>query len=193
MSRTVCLRGWRLIILRLINLLITEKLLKSIKLPELIEDKSARYIKLGLGRDLAVLLAKSPRAALFDRFLKKFPKIKPSFLAETLATIDKVIRREFKIEISPSDEDFEVLFDALDKNKIDKASVTEIFKQNKPVKDIIKNYYLMSDEEVEKIIKKIVEKNKGAPFNALMGEVMKELRGKASGEKVTKILKKLVS
>jgi len=171
---------------------ITEKMLKSIKLPELIEDKAMRYIKLGLTRDLAVLLAKSPRADFFDKFMKKFPKIKAAFLAETLATIDKVVRREFKIEISPSEQDFEILFAELNKGNIDKASVIEIFRQNKPVKDVIKKFQLLSDKEVEKIIKQVVEKNKNAPFNALMGLVMKELRGKASGEKVMIILKKLV-
>ncbi len=173
-------------------ILVDKNLLAKIKLPELIEDKVARFVKLGLSKDLAELLAKSARTFLFDKFIKKFKNIKPAFLAETLATIDRIVRREFNVEISPSDEDFEIVFTELDKGKIDKASIIKIFKENKSVKKIIKNFYLTSDADVEKTIKQIVNKNKGAPFNALMGLVMKELRGKASGETVMKILKKLV-
>ncbi len=171
---------------------VDKHLFAKIKLPELIEDKSKRFIKIGLSKDLAELIAKSPRNNLFEKFVKKFKNIKPSFLAETLAAIDRVVRREFNIEISPSEEDFEVVFAELNKGRIEKASIIKIFKENKPVKKIIKDFYLKSDENIEKIIKNIIQKNKGASFNALMGLVMKELRGKASGEIVVKILKKLI-
>ncbi|HDD70916.1 MAG TPA: Glu-tRNA(Gln) amidotransferase subunit GatE [Candidatus Woesearchaeota archaeon] len=172
---------------------ISEEWFESVEVPELIEDKVVRFVKLGLSKDLAELIAKSPRAGIFDRFVKSFPKLKPSFIAETLATIERVVRREFKVEISPTEDDFDVLFSNIAEGKVDKSSVVDIFRQNKPVKDVISKFLLLSDSEVERIVKQIVDKNKGVPFNALMGLVMKELRGKASGEKVVKFLKKLVS
>ena len=58
-------------------------------------------------------------------------------------------------------------------------------------KDISK-YALISDKELEKELKKIVEKNKGLPFGALMGIAMKKFRGKAEGKKISEILKKLM-
>jgi len=48
----------------------------------------------------------------------------------------------------------------------------------------------MSDEEIKKILKEIIEKNKDAPFNALMGQAMARLRGKADGKKIVELLKK---
>lgn len=170
---------------------VSTELLDSVVLPELIEDKVQRFKKIGLSVDLAELIAKSPRADLFDVFVKKFSKIKPAFIAEVLGSIDRFIRREFNIEISPSEEDFDIFFFELEKGKIDKASVYDVFKLNKPVKDIVKDFYLSSGADVENVVKDIVKKNPDASVNALMGLVMKELRGKVSGESVMKILKKL--
>ena len=41
-------------------------------------------------------------------------------------------------------------------------------------------------------IKEILKKNPGAPFNALMGEVMKQLKGKVDGKKASELIKKLL-
>ena len=46
-------------------------------------------------------------------------------------------------------------------------------------------------EELEKIISKIISENQGAPFGALMGKVMAALKGKASGQEISGMIKKL--
>jgi glutamyl-tRNA(Gln) amidotransferase subunit E len=51
----------------------------------------------------------------------------------------------------------------------------------------------MDEKEIKKILKEIVEKNKGAPFNALMGQAMTRLRGKADGKKIVELLKKEIT
>ena len=56
----------------------------------------------------------------------------------------------------------------------------------------MKNYETISNDEISKKIKEIVENNKGAPMGALMGICMKELAGKASGKVISEELKKLV-
>ncbi len=172
---------------------ITDSLLSEIKLPELIEDKIKRFQKIGLGKDLAELLAKSSRTELFDLFYKKFKNVKPSFIAEILCSIKRIIRREFDIEINPSDDDFEVFFFELNRGKIEKGCVNAVFKQKKPVKLIIKDFYLLSDKEIEKIVNDFIKNNKNVPLKALMGQIMSKLRGKASGEKVQAIIKKTLN
>ena len=52
----------------------------------------------------------------------------------------------------------------------------------------------VSDQELRKIIKQVIEKNKDAlqkhnPIGILMGEVMKEVKGRADGKKIAEILK----
>jgi glutamyl-tRNA(Gln) amidotransferase subunit E len=170
---------------------ITEEMVSSVELPELIEHKIGRYEKLGLGHDLAELTAKSDRALLFDIFVRSFSQLKPAYIAETLMTAERNVKRQFNMEISPSDEDFCALFQALEHGEISKESVLEILKEKKPVKDVLHKYRLMSEGDLLRALTQIVEKNKGMPFNALIGRAMAELRGKASGQKIAELLKKL--
>jgi len=97
---------------------LTKKLIDSIELPELIDVKTKRYVKLGLSQDLAELTAKSG-SQLFDDFVKSFKGLKPAYIAEVLMTSERNIRRQFNVEISPADEDYCELFTALehDENK----------------------------------------------------------------------------
>lgn len=171
---------------------ITKEMLAKIKIPELIEHKAARYEKLGLAGDLAELLARSEKTKLFDEFVSKFKKLKPAYVAELLMTSAKNAKKQFNVEISPADEDFEQIFAALEKGEISKESVLQILAEGKPVKEVIGKSKLISDKELEEQLKEIVKLNKNVPFNALIGIAMAELRGKAAGEKIFRILKKLV-
>ncbi|MBW3001981.1 Glu-tRNA(Gln) amidotransferase subunit GatE [Candidatus Woesearchaeota archaeon] len=172
---------------------ITKKMISSIKLPELITDKAPRYEKMGLGKDLAILTAKSPKAVLFEKLVVKHKKIKAAYIAEIVMTADKIVKRQFKIDINPTEEDYELLFDELSADKISKENVLDILKENKPVSAVIEKYHMMSDKELEAELKKIVSANKGLQFNALIGEAMKKLRGKAAGKKISEMLRKMAS
>ncbi|MEM3154231.1 MAG: Glu-tRNA(Gln) amidotransferase subunit GatE [Candidatus Woesearchaeota archaeon] len=170
---------------------LTKKMIDEVELPELIEHRIARYEKLGLGHDLAELTAKSDRSALFDDFVKSFKGLKPAYIAELLMTAERTIKRQFGIEICPSDEDYCAILQALEHEEISKESILEILKEKKPVRDILHKYRLMSEGELLRALTRIVENNKGLPFNALIGKAMAELRGKASGQKIVELLKKL--
>jgi len=164
---------------------------KDVVLPELISDKSKRYReKHKLGEDLAKLLAKSNKVDLFEEFAEKFKQIKPGFIAEVILTAPRSIKRQFNVEINPSDEDYRLLFKELNKGRISKDSVLSILKENKPVVQVISKYELMSDKELREQIKVIVSKNKDLPFKALIGIVMSKLKGKADGKKIVEMLKK---
>lgn len=169
----------------------TKQLIDSIVLPELIEHKIGRYEKLGLGHDLAELTAKSDRTVLFDNFVRSFKQLKPAYIAELLMTSERTIRRQFNIEISPSDEDFCALLAALEHDEVSKESVLDILKEKKPVKEVLRKYRTLSESELLRELTRIIEANKGMPFNALIGKAMAELRGKASGQKIVELLKKL--
>ena len=161
---------------------------------ELIEDKVKRFEKIGLGKDLALLTAKSGKVEWFEEFAKKFKSIKPAFIAETLVSTTREIRRKFTPDIDNlTKESFEEIFSYLNEGKVSKESIMNILIDyaKGDFKDISK-YALICDKELEKELKKIVEKNKGLPFGALMGIAMKKFRGKAEGKKISEILKKLM-
>ncbi len=172
---------------------IDKEVLDELTLPELIEDKAKRYEKLGLSKDLAELTARSEKSALFDHFAKNFTELKPAYIAEILITSVRTIKRQHKVDINPTENDFRAIFASLVAQQITKESVLEILRQNKPVPSIIHDYCTITDTELRTALKKIVLENKGAEFNSLIGTAMKQLRGKASGEKIVQLLKALVS
>jgi glutamyl-tRNA(Gln) amidotransferase subunit E len=173
------------------TIVIDKKMLKDIKLPELIDDRAVRYEKLGLGKDLAALAAKSARSPFFDTAVKSFSQLKPSYIAEILLTSAKTLKAK-GIEITPNTEDFMTLFDALAHSKISKESVLKILSEQKPIKSIIAQYYMLSDAAIEKKVKELMKKYGDLPFNALIGKIMNDLRGQAPGKKVMDILKSMV-
>lgn len=172
---------------------ITEAVIDDIELPELIGDKAKRYEKAGMGKDLAELTARSEQADLVDEFITRFLEIKPAYIAELVMTAAKTIKRNFGIDINPTPDDFLQLFAALAGGQITKESVLDVLKENKPVSEAIHLYHVISDTELRTTLKKIVQENPGVPFNALIGIAMKQLRGKAAGEKITQFLKALAS
>jgi len=54
----------------------------------------------------------------------------------------------------------------------------------------LSKYKAVDTDEVEKIIKKLVEENSNLTIGALMGDAMKLLRGKVDGKVIMDLLKK---
>ena len=158
-------------------------------LPETVQQKTIRYQKRGLGEDLAKDIAKE-NSALFEACLGY--GLKEAYVAEILVSAAPTIRRQHNVDISPTDEDYHDLFKAIGKGEAAKENALDILKENKPVKDVLKKYKSMPDKDLKEHLERIVAANKGAPMGALMGLAMRELRGKAPGEKIAKLLKDLV-
>jgi glutamyl-tRNA(Gln) amidotransferase subunit E len=169
---------------------------KSIKieLPELIDSRIRRYIKTyGMSKDLAEAIARSTYCALFEKSVKAHKNLKAAYIAETLISAPREIFRDEKIDISGlPDECWTELFTHLDKGAIPKESAKTAMIDMKKGSFSLESYKGVDDKVLEKEIKKIIEANKGASFGALMGEVMKEFRGKADGKTLSSILKKLM-
>lgn len=168
--------------------------LKNIKDVEMIEDKVKRYEKMGINNDLAKVLAKSEKADTFDRFSKQFKKIKPAFLAETLISSLREIKRKYEINVDHiTDKEFEEIFAALDEEKINKSVVMDILIDHAHGKfENFDKYKLEGVDNLEDEIKTIVKENPGLNPGAYMGIIMKKFQGKVDGKAVMDILKKLI-
>lgn len=167
---------------------ITNELLKKIKLPELIAEKA---IKIEKKYKIKPELAKELIEINFDKYVKEFPKIGPEFIAHSLIEIPKEIKSRFNLETKE-----EFVLEALkylNDNKIQKDAVLDLIVELTKNKKIdLDKYKPVDKKELENKVKKIVEKNKGASFNALMGEVMKEFKGKINGKDASDLLKKFL-
>lgn len=166
----------------------------EVQIPELLEEKFVRYQKdYKMSKDLAEFVAKSDRMPLFEELVNKYPNMKAAFLAETLTSTLLEIKRKYELDSSKlTDDNFREMFQYLDEGKVHKDIVIDVLIDMIKGKFDLKNYESLSTEDISQTIKEIVEKNKGAPFGALMGQCMKQLAGKASGEIISKELKKLV-
>jgi len=176
----------------------TFELLKEVKkhLPETWDQKIKRYRKSGLSNELGKQIVKSEYVDLFE-FITKKTKINPNIIANVFVNTLKDLKKREKIPVENlKNEDFEELFELLDEGKIVKESIPDILSykaknSNVKMSEVIKKLGLetMIKEELLKIVKDVVEKNKDQPINKIIGIVMSRVRGKAKSKDVVKMVR----
>jgi len=162
--------------------------------------------KYKLNPQLAEQIFDSRYIELFEEIIEKI-KTNPTFVASILcSTIINLERSGLNSNLLKNDEIFK-LFGLLEGGKIAKESIEIIFEsimsgKSNSTEEAMKNASIESinEEEIEKIIVDIVDKNENIINNQkeravgpLMGIIMKELRGKASGEIINKLLLKNIN
>lgn len=168
--------------------------MEGIELPELLEDKVKRYQdELKLSKDLAEFIARSPKVILFEELVKKHPKIKPAFIAETLTSTLLEIKRKYEKDPEIlTDENFRKIFSYLSEDKIHKDIILDVLIDIITGEFKLEKYSSLGTEDLHDELVKIINENKGAPFPALMGMAMKKLAGKASGKFISEELKRIL-
>ena len=184
---------------------ITNEIIDPIKnnLPELPDEKQSRIIKqYSLSEDLASLLVRRVEADTFEDILTK-AKVDPTTVGSVLSYDLRDIRREGQDITTITENRLIEGFKLLEENKISKDAVKDLIIAmcKNPDKDANtlaneNNLILLSEEEVKNIISEIVEKNVSminqrqmGAMGPLMGMSMKQLKGKADGSIVNKIVK----
>ena len=168
-------------------------------------DESLKEIetKYKINSQLAEQIFDSRYIGLFEKIVEKI-KTNPTFVASVLcSSITNLERSGLDSNLLKNEEIFKI-FELLEDGKIAKESIDIIFEnimsgKSKNIEEAMKNASIESvnEEDLEKIIESIVDKNEGIIKNQkeraigpLMGIVMKELRGKASGEIINNLLSK---
>ena len=168
-------------------------------------DDSIKEIetKYKINPQLAEQIFDSRYIGLFENIIKRI-NTSPTFVASILCSSITNLERSGLDSNLLKNEEISKLFQLLEKGEISKESIEIILEnimsgKSKTVKEAIENTSIesISEEDLEKIIEEIVEKNesiiknqKERAMGPLMGIVMKELRGKASGEMINSILLK---
>lgn len=153
-----------------------------------------------LNTQLAEQVFDSDYMELFEKISKR--NIAPNFIASVLcSTITNLQRKGLDISLL-SNEQIEESFELLSQEKIAKEALEMIFEtimsgKAKTVQDAMNSASIsnMSDDELVQILDKIIAENAELikrqgerAVGPLMGAVMKQVRGKASGEKISKLL-----
>ena len=168
--------------------------ISKIKKAELLEDKITKVSKkFKLAYGLAKEIVKTDKG-LFEE-LTKTTKIKPAFIAETLVSYKKeVVKKNKKADPSRIKEvDLKKLFNKLDQGILAKSSVVDLLIGiSLGKKADYSRYEVKIPTNLGAEIKRIVDQNRDAQINALMGLIMAKYKGRLDGKTVMGILKKLV-
>jgi glutamyl-tRNA(Gln) amidotransferase subunit E len=188
---------------------ITQELVEKVRanLPEPAEKKLARLMKqYNLNEKLGKQLADSEYNLLFEEIAKE-SGVAASTVAAFLTETVKSLRRE-GVEIQNVSEDqIKSLFATVGSGELAKEAIADVFNwlsknECKTVKDATAalGLKMFTEADLEPIVDRIIAANKAviekqgkAAFGMLMGVVMKEVRGKANPELVSKILKQKLS
>ncbi|MCZ7357643.1 MAG: Glu-tRNA(Gln) amidotransferase subunit GatE [Candidatus Methanoperedens sp.] len=186
---------------------ITEERIEDIKLPELIEDRMARYQKkFALGEELAALIARSRNFVLFENIMRQAPGASSTIVVRTLETTLYELEKEGVPVHNIIEANLIQLFKLHADGKIPNEAIGSVLKiiASKPELAVDKAVQTLGigveTGALETVIDKIIESkmdfimekglNSAGP---LMGVVMKELRGKVSGQEVSKLLNEKIS
>lgn len=167
---------------------------RSIRLPELLTEKAARYEKAGLCRELAQQISRSEFAGEFEAYMSRYRNIEPAFMATTILKTAKELKTRYGLEVHVDKDDFGIIFEKLSRGGIAKETIIEIFAEKakgKSTGEAISQFKQISDSELEGKIKEIISANKELPVNALVGKAMEKLRGRAEGRKIVEMVKRL--
>tara|TARA_B100000029_G_scaffold513861_1_gene614688 strand:+ start:2323 stop:4197 length:1875 start_codon:yes stop_codon:yes gene_type:complete len=185
---------------------ITDKKRSEIKnsLPESYEKQLDNYKQIGLNDKLSIQIFDSKYKTLFEKLVKEI-ELPPNFIAAQLTeTLINLSRNN--IDISKiNDKDLEMIFVEIQNGVIAKESFEKI------IQDICNNELRLdeiiiqmkedklSEHDIERIIKEIIILKKDIvaergqeSFSILMGEAMKELRGKVDGKIVSEKIRELL-
>jgi len=184
---------------------ITEELVEKVRsnLPEPADKKLSRLIKqYGLNEKLAKQLVDSEYNSLFEATVKETGVAASTvavFLTETL----KALKREGVETENVSDDQITSIFKSVGSGELAKEALADVFSwlsknEGKTVQDAVASLGLKMFTEVDlaPIVDRIIAANKQQidklgknAFSMLMGATMKEVRGKANPELVSKLLK----
>ncbi len=165
---------------------ISKERIEKLRIPELLEEKLERFTKLGLSEDLAKQMIRYPKIDFFERLIKKFIRLKPNLIANTLLSIKYEVKQKTKKEYEFSEEEYENVFDLLNKDRIAKESILDIFiglSEGKTIQDLEKEYAKLSDAELEREIAKLKKE-----FKDNKKKIIGALRGKADIKKILELI-----
>ena len=185
---------------------LSEKLISEIKkeIPLSVEERVKLYSSKGLSSKLAEQMKLNNYAVFFESLLKK------GFNATTVAvflldSLKEIERNGYDTLVLTEDKIEELLLAEKEglvlKENLKTLTIKTIAFPNKNVQELISLVQQKTGaEDVEKVIDSVISKNKDfiekqghRAVNALMGQAMKELKGKASAKELAKMIEKKIS
>ena len=183
-----------------VDIVIDSKMLSAFQksVPELLEDKEKRYVsEFGLSEQIARTLVDSGYCLLFEKMVSKYGKKYAKKVANFFVNDLSDLRSREKIDTGKlPDSLFIDVFGCYVAGKIVYGAVFVIIKEyvkcSESVATIIRDKGLkcLSRSDAEKVVCNIVATKKLLSSGAIMGIVMKELKGKVDGVVISELVRK---
>ncbi|MGC8994441.1 MAG: Glu-tRNA(Gln) amidotransferase subunit GatE [Pyrobaculum sp.] len=155
-----------------------------------LDAKLRELMSMGLSRDLALQLIKSPQLEKFEEYVERYRRVPPQQIATLLINISRALARE-GVEVTEAK--IESVLEALDKRVITKEAVEEVLRGMRPgesAEEAAKRLGLvrLPYEEVKKIVEEVARQ---VSREKVVGEVMRRYRGRVDVEDVKRALSEL--
>ncbi len=168
------------------GIVINKNLLKALQPITLLSEQYKELETIGIEKTYAKELLKQGFNINF--LVKKYSNLKPEFIAEFLLDYPKEIKKRNNLNVDITKYVDEILT-KLNNNSITKEAAFGVLILKAQGKSIdYAQFKALDDEFVKNRIKDIINNNKTAPANAIMGLCMKEFRGKIEGKKVKQFI-----
>jgi glutamyl-tRNA(Gln) amidotransferase subunit E len=155
-----------------------------------LDAKLRELMSMGLSRDLALQLIKSPQLEKFEEYVERYRRVPPQQIATLLINISRALARE-GVEVTEAK--IESVLEALDKRVITKEAVEEVLRGMRPgesAEEAARRLGLvrLPYDEVKKIVEEVARQ---VSREKVVGEVMRRYRGRVDVEDVRRALSEL--
>ena len=165
--------------------------LAQVKAPKLLAERVKEWQQAyGLAEEVVRRLLRD--GVDLEGYLAKYPALKPAFIVDFFYAVPALVKKKEGVDIDPSGY-ADLLFEKVAAGMVGKDAMPELVAVLAKGGQVDWSKYAPIDEAaVEKIVRAVVKKHKGAPMGALMGLCMQEINGKADGKVVMALLKKVL-
>jgi glutamyl-tRNA(Gln) amidotransferase subunit E len=155
-----------------------------------LEGKLNELVSMGLSRDLALQLIKSPHLEKFDEYVDRFKSVPPQLIATILLNVARALSRE---GVEVTEEKLISVFEALDRRVITKEAVEDVLRNMKPgepAEEAARRLGLvrLSYDEVRKMVEEVARE---VGRDKALREVMRRFRGRVDVEDVKRALSEI--
>ncbi len=175
-------------------------------LPELPQEKLERYIAIGVNKEIAkAIVSDLQLAVLFEELLKEFSH---SQLERAMLVLKKILNyndlllSESKLQKSQFSELIKKMHSGEISDRAFELILREIVSAPGKFDILLKEYAKLGKEETERIVKRVIEYNEKAvkdylggeekALDFLVGQVMRETKGRADAKEVRELIKKFL-
>lgn len=174
----------------------TDELLEEVRknLPETFGERIKKYQKLGLSKNLAKQVVNSDYSEWFEKFVEE-SDVDPTLIASVFVNSLVYLESEGLNVDKLTEKDFEELFELISSGEVMKESIDDVLtlklkNEKLSVKECVEKLGIetISEDELRKLVKEIITKNKDAPKGKIIGFVMAKVRGKVDPKDVIRVV-----